>query len=198
MEFIKQIQARELGALEELRRICLKYDLRYFLAQGTLIDAARENGFIPWDDDIDVIMPYTDLQKLICMFPFEGNGKYKITNHKIEKHYPLSWTKIRIENTLSRPVRYKDIPVDWGICIDIFPIYPLSNTPVLRRAEIAFFKLARKMLLAEMTRYDGKRSALVKLFEKIPIPVRHMFMDAAVWVFARHKDNTDFVYVVCK
>lgn len=54
------------------------------------------------------------------------------------------------------------------------------------------------MLLAEMTRYDGKRSALVKLFEKIPIPVRHMFMDAAVWVFARHKDNTDFVYVVCK
>ncbi len=54
------------------------------------------------------------------------------------------------------------------------------------------------MLLAEMTWYDGKRSALVKLFEKIPIPVRHMFMDAAVWVFARHKDNTDFVYVVCK
>ena len=39
--------------------------------------------------------------------------------------------------------------------------------------------------------------ALLRI-EKIPIPVRHMLMDAAVWVFARHKDNTDFVYVVCK
>lgn len=198
MELLKKIQEKELGALMELRRICDKHHIRYFLAQGTLIGAAREHGFIPWDDDIDVILPYQDLQKLVRLFPQEADSRYMITNYKIEKHYPLTWTKIRIAGTRSCPIRYRAIPIHWGICIDLFPIYPVSNHAFARKMEILFFKLARKLLLAEMTQYEGRRPVFTHILEKIPIAVRHLCMDASIWIFRRHKDDTDCVFVVCK
>lgn len=198
MEMLQQIQQKELGALEELRRICGRHRLRFYLAQGTLIGAVREKGFIPWDDDIDVIIPYGDLKKLMRIFPFEADEKYMITNHTVEEHYPLSWTKIRINGTRSCPVRYRGIPINWGICIDLFPIFPVSDNALARKAEIAFFKLARKMLLAEMTQYDGKRSAFTRLLEKLPISARHFFADMSIKMLERHGGDTKFVFVGCK
>ncbi|HIW57746.1 MAG TPA: LicD family protein [Firmicutes bacterium] len=198
MDLLKEIQKTELGALVELRRVCEKNNIRYFLAQGTLIGAARERGFIPWDDDVDVILPDKDLKRLIEIFPREADGKYMITNHNIESHYPLSWPKIRIKNTLSRPIVYKDIPINWGMCIDLFPIYSVSDNPLLRKLEIGFFKIARKALLSEMTRYEDGRDIITRLFEKIPIRVRHRLMNTSAKIFGRHGDDTEYVYVICK
>ncbi len=198
MDILKSIQKKELGALNELRRICEKHNIQYFLAQGTLIGAVRERGFIPWDDDIDIIIYCTELEKLIKIFRRESDSTYMITNYKIEKHFPLSWTKIRIANTRSCPVRYKDIPINWGICIDLFPIFPLSGSSLLRRFETALFKLARKTLMAEMTQYEDNRNLLELLMEKIPISVRHLFMDAGIWILTRHRNDSEYVFITCK
>ena len=61
-EEIKQI---ELNLLLKLDEICKKYKLRYYLCGGTLLGAVRHKGFIPWDDDIDVLMPREDFEKLL-------------------------------------------------------------------------------------------------------------------------------------
>ena len=198
MTMLEHIQAEETAALKELSRICNKHGIRYYLAQGTLIGAAREKGFIPWDDDIDVLIPYDDLERLVPIFQKEGNRRYMITNHKVEKHYPLSWTKIRIKRTLSRPVRYRDIPINWGMYVDLFPIYPVSSRPLLQRAEIGFFKLARRMLKAEMTKYDGKRPLTVHMLEMVPRAARRFFMDMSVRIFKLHRRDTGFVFIPCK
>ena len=199
MELLRQIQLKELSALEELRRVCEGNNIRYYLAQGTLLGAAREGKFIPWDDDIDVLIPYSDLLRLMEVFPQEAKSGYKLTNHTLEEHYPLSWSKIRIAGTLSRPVRYKEIPVDWGICIDLFPIYPVSDWALLRKAEVFFFKAARKLLLSEMTQYDGPgRPLLVKVLEKVPLALRRRVMDTAIRLLARHEENTRWTYLTCK
>ena len=81
-EEIKQI---ELNLLLKLDEICKKYKLRYYLCGGTLLGAVRHKGFIPWDDDIDVLMPREDFEKLLrlekkqkqdafCIHPHSGTS----------------------------------------------------------------------------------------------------------------------------
>lgn len=59
------IQKNLLVLLKEIRRICEKYDIEYFLEAGTLIGAIRHNGFIPWDDDCDVSMTVPNYKKFL-------------------------------------------------------------------------------------------------------------------------------------
>ncbi len=198
MELLQQIQKKELGALMELRRISERHSIRYFLAQGTLIGAAREGGFIPWDDDIDVLVPDGDLRRLMTVFSKEADPAYRLTDYRVERHYPLSWSKIRIAGTKSCPTRYQAIPIDWGICIDLFPIYGVSNWKLIREGEVLFFKFARKLLLCEMTQYDGHRSLLTRVLEKVPISIRRFVMDVSTSLFALHGEDTRWVYITCR
>ena len=61
---IRRLHEVQYEILVEFDRVCRKYGLTYFLAYGTLLGAVRHKGFIPWDDDIDTLMPYADYQKL--------------------------------------------------------------------------------------------------------------------------------------
>ena len=64
----RQIWATEQEILDVIHQVCTEYGLRYSLAYGTLIGAVRHKGFIPWDDDIDLIMPREDYEKLLAIW----------------------------------------------------------------------------------------------------------------------------------
>ena len=193
-DLLKGIQRVEYDMLREMDRVCRLNGIRYFLGQGTLLGAAKYGGFIPWDDDIDVLVPFRDLERLMEVFPKEGNRDYIITDSSVERHYPLTWTKIRALHTLSRPKKYASIPLNWGICIDLFPIYPLSDAPLLRKLEIFMFRAANKLMLAEMTRFDGRRSVFVRALELVPRSFRHFFHRFV----KAHGENTRYVLLPCK
>ena len=63
-EFLRKVQLIELDILKDLDRVCKANNITYFIAQGTLLGAAKYRKFIPWDDDIDVIIPCNELKKL--------------------------------------------------------------------------------------------------------------------------------------
>lgn len=195
---LKEIQNKQCEILRELNRVSKKNNIDFFLAQGTLLGAARGGCFIPWDDDVDTMISCFDLDRLMEVFPKETNGDYLLTNHKVEKHYQYTWAKIRAGGTLSRPVKYKAIPVHWGVCLDLFPIYPLSDVALFRKVELFLFKLARKMLLAEMTKYEDGHGAVTRLFEHIPIPVRHWAVNFATGLMRSHKKDTEYVFLTAK
>ena len=70
---LNEIKHRELDMLLFFDFFCKKYNLKYYLADGTLLGAIRHKGFIPWDDDIDVCMPRNDYVRMINIYKEKAN-----------------------------------------------------------------------------------------------------------------------------
>lgn len=124
---LRRFQLFQLDILREFMRVCNEHDLRWWLAYGSLLGAARHGGFIPWDDDIDVFMPAEDYLKFreICVKGGLSEGFY-IQSHALNPRNFIGWQRIGVENSTSLPHEYADIHAEWGVCIDIFPLFPVA------------------------------------------------------------------------
>ena len=99
---MNQIQQHQLNMAKEVDRICKKYNLRYSIAGGTLLGAIRHQGFIPWDDDLDISMPREDYDKFIKIAQQELGKKYFLQTWDTDKNFVFPFAKIRENNTLFR------------------------------------------------------------------------------------------------
>lgn len=118
----KKIWAIELDLYLELMRVCKKYDLTIWADGGTLLGAVRHNGFIPWDDDMDLIMPRSDYDILMDLGPKEFSTPYFLQNPHTDKQYGYSFAKLRNVNTACIPRVLSKAGFCHGIHIDIFPL----------------------------------------------------------------------------
>lgn len=116
----KEWNATILDTLKALILICQKHNLRYYCCAGTAIGAVRHHGMIPWDDDIDVIMPRPDYDKLLEIAQHEDLGKYEIVTPYNTESYPLYFSKIVNRNTTL--IEEKERPCIIGLFVDIFPL----------------------------------------------------------------------------
>ena len=89
IEDAKQI---ELEILDYIDTLCKKHNINYIINYGTLIGAVRHEGFIPWDDDIDLSMPREDYQRFINIFQKE-KSKYKLLSLETDKNYFNNFVK---------------------------------------------------------------------------------------------------------
>ncbi len=118
---IDEIHSALLGILTEFDRVCRENDLRYSLAYGTLIGAVRHKGFIPWDDDVDVVMPRPDYEKLYSLVK-EGKIKlgsqFVLTEDRGKKAF-YSFMKLMDTTYTLKRWSQKEVPY---LYIDIFQI----------------------------------------------------------------------------
>jgi len=106
----------------ELDRICKKYDIPYFLYGGTLLGAIRHNGFIPWDDDLDVALRRKDYQRLMKVLPDELPEHIALQNNDTDKNYFYFFAKLRHRKSLlEEECPYDRVFKERGVYIDIFP-----------------------------------------------------------------------------
>ncbi|MDE7384825.1 MAG: LicD family protein, partial [Anaeroplasmataceae bacterium] len=87
-ELRKKVWSKQLEMVKIFIEICEKNNLKYFACGGTLIGAVRHNGYIPWDDDIDLMMPRKDYEDFLRIAPKYLDGKYFLQYNKTEKRYP--------------------------------------------------------------------------------------------------------------
>ncbi|MCU0082026.1 LicD family protein [Streptococcus danieliae] len=117
---LAKIQELELGILEYIKTICEKYGLRYYLAYGSLIGAVRHQGFIPWDDDIDIMMPRKDYQLLLGVLEKEPHPYYKLISMDTDPRFQVPLPKM-IDTRTVLTQKYDLIePVPLGVYVDLF------------------------------------------------------------------------------
>ena len=118
----RQIWTTEQEILDVIHQVCAEHGLRYSLAYGTLIGAMRHKGFIPWDDDIDLMMPREDYEKLLAIWDSTAPKGYVLQNTRTDFDFTQNFTKIRkdhttfLQNETERGKHYHK-----GIFVDIFP-----------------------------------------------------------------------------
>lgn len=118
---LKKIQALELQILKEVVLVCDNNDIEYFLIGGTALGAIRHNGFIPWDDDIDIGMTRENYEKFIKIAPGVLSSQYEVQTPN-NKYSPYLYTKVRLNDTVFMEyANHNNNRMNHGVYIDIFP-----------------------------------------------------------------------------
>ena len=124
---LDQIHAATVDLLSKFIEICERIEINYFVFWGTLIGAVRHKGFIPWDDDCDVVMLRPDYEKIAeyCKSHASELCSYKLLNRETVDNYPF--TLPRFSNMNYKMIYHFEDGVDCGLFIDIYPLDGAGN-----------------------------------------------------------------------
>ena len=136
---MKQVWAVELDLLNEFAHFCSNHNLRWFVHAGTMLGAIRHQGFIPWDDDIDVLMPRDDYEQLCRVAPLEFKHPYFFQNENTDRFFARNFSKLRNSETTAilEYDRHMNFPFNQGVFIDIFP---MDNVPADLEERNAYYR----------------------------------------------------------
>lgn len=123
-----QVQKKLLEMLSWFHLFCIENEIRYYMIGGTMLGAARHEGFIPWDDDIDIGVPRKDYEKLtVAMNGLPINSRYKLeTPETTAKDYFYPFAKLY--DTTTTLIENTKHSIKRGIYLDIFPLDGIGNT----------------------------------------------------------------------
>lgn len=138
----EEMKKIELNILIYFTEVCEENNLRYYLGGGTLLGAVRHKGFIPWDDDIDVMMPRPDFQKLLSLSI--NNENYNIIKPGTAGYY-YNFAKLVDTRTILEEKGIKVID-GLGVYIDIFPLDGMPETPDARKKRFKELNSIRKRI----------------------------------------------------
>lgn len=143
---MKQIWAVELDLLSEFIKVCNVHKLRYYLYAGSMLGAVRHKGVIPWDNDIDVIMPREDYNKLLTIGPKVFEKPYYFQNMATEEgKYIYFYSKLCNSHTTARSEEDYAAGQNCGIFIDIFTLDNLPDGNFARNLHLFRLRTITKM-----------------------------------------------------
>ena len=121
---LRRVQLIQLEMMKEIDRICRKHNLKYNIAFGTLLGAVRHKGFVPWDDDADINMPYEDYLKLIEIIDDElDSEKYYFRYQDKEEDCNITYAHLKRNGTVYTKRGRDGFKYHPGVFIDIVPLF---------------------------------------------------------------------------
>lgn len=169
---LRQMQLIQLEILIEFDKICKQNRIAYSLDGGTLLGAIRHKGFIPWDDDIDVIMLRSEYERFFQACDNElDQSRFFLQDDKTDPHYRLGYSRLLRKGTVYQRAGHEHMKYKRGVFIDIFVLDNVPDTAAFRAIHQFTCYCLRKMLWAE----SGKvlhpsmlKRKWFKLLSKIP------------------------------
>lgn len=172
-DMLRRLQMIELELLIEVDRICREHDIRYQVIAGTLLGAARNGGFIPWDDDADVALLRPEYERFrdACMTDLDTDRFYFQDVH-VTPGYRWGYGKLRRKRTLFLRENQEHMPYEQGVFIDVFPLDAVPANQAAKAIVNFDCYLMRKRLWAPVGKraneYATKR-AIYSLLDRIAL-----------------------------
>lgn len=135
-----ELKQLELDILKDVALFCEKNRLRYYLCGGTLLGAVRHGGFIPWDDDIDIIMPRPDYMKFVKLYNHRCSI-YRCNSIFNRLDWYSSFAEVEDTRTIKRYKGFSQNELH-GVSIDIFP---MDGAPASEHERRRFWKISNLM-----------------------------------------------------
>ena len=156
----EEIKIVSLDILQQVHDFCMKNDIKYSLAYGTLLGAVRHKGFIPWDDDIDILMLRPDYERFVKLFNKLSDSTYSVTSYETDAQFRYAFAKIVNNSTIKDELGFDK----YGIGIDLFPIDKVPNNPNLAYKLFKLHKLYWNLFMLKAMKWDNNRSLSKNLF----------------------------------
>ena len=164
---LSELKAIQLEIIQAIHTFCEKHNIKYSLGYGSLLGAVRHGGYIPWDDDIDIIMPRSDYDKFVSSFN-TFHHTIKVRNHSNYTGYPFPFAKVEDTRTIKNELGYTGL----GIAVDVFPI---DNIPDSSLDSKHLLRKCRRLILMNQIKFikwDSRRPLyrnLIVYIIKIPL-----------------------------
>lgn len=202
---IRDLWNVEQEILDVIDGICEKHHLKYTLIFGTLLGAVRHGGFIPWDDDIDIMMPREDYEKFITVWNQEKPKGYLIQNKRTDKAFSQNFTKIRKDNTtFIEAESEKKQKYHTGIFVDIFPADRVAPRGIRRKIQYIASVVNLLFARGHQSGNKGIVGIIEKLLLRMPKKVHYKLYEKTEKIISRWKNRADLcwyspnTFAVCK
>ena len=196
--------------MQDIHNVCIKRKIGYALVGGSCLGAVRHQGFIPWDDDIDISMLREDWEKFRSCFDEELGEKYVMEAPQYgNKDCKTTWAKVYKKKTVLQEIMDVDTPYEQGIFIDIFFYENVSNNKIIRKIDaclsdflkgvatsMVFYKYPNELMkqyygaTPQTKRYYNMRRFLGFLFSWMS---HKRFCDCYDQFVSRHKTPSEYI-----
>lgn len=156
----EKIHNINLEMMNIIMKICDKHNLVCYLAYGTLLGAVRHKGFIPWDDDIDLMMEQDQYLQLEKILKEELPKEYFLQTFETDRYYGLNWMKIRKNGTTCVDKRWNNIQCHGGVGLDIFQISRVPDNLLIYKLWRLIYRIQHALL--ETFIIEGKYTEINK------------------------------------
>ncbi len=161
-----QIRSRQLEMLDCFNSFCTREGISYSLSGGSLLGAVRHKGFIPWDDDIDLMMPRPDYEIFLSLFEGAFPG-IRALNYRVDKDFPRPFTKI---TDMGTRIFARNGISKYGIFLDLFPIDGQPDTEEGTKEYVDEYERLNRLFYKKTPHYRMSRNLFVKVKSLIRSP----------------------------
>lgn len=197
---LKKLQSLELKIAKEIKRVCENNNIHYFLIGGTLLGAIRHNGFIPWDDDIDIGMKREDYESFLQVCKNDLGNEFFLQTYKTDRAYGQFFAKVRLKETQFIEKSAEKTSAHNGIYVDIFPFDFTDEDAFIRSKYIS-----RINLLTNLYRFkkgyktwtnDFLHMCYYYLYKFLTYFIKISLLESSVERIISLSKNSDYPYVI--
>ena len=195
---LNELQDLIFNIFVEFDRICRKHGIRYSMEGGTLLGAVKYQNFVPWDDDIDVIMLRNDYEKFLKVAPSELGESFFLQSYNSVSEFPLNYAKLCYNGAKIYDYDYSHLKnMNHGIFMDIFPIDNVKMKSLRKHcSHVGVLTSARKTKLkVNFGKIQFAKKLIYKGISLLPMGTLISMLNKACMKY--NKQSTGFRYEVC-